>query len=73
MKTPLPWQPGDTARLKKPHACGCTDWLVQRMGMDVRLKCLGCGRQMLLKRADFEKMVQSRLPMDNEHTKIEQF
>ncbi len=49
MKTPLPWQPGDTARLKKPHACGSTDWLVQRMGMDVRLQCLGCGKQLLLK------------------------
>ncbi len=73
MKTPLPWQPGDTARLKKPHACGSTDWLVQRMGMDVRLQCLVCGKQLLLKRLNFEKMVHSRLPASNENTKIELF
>ena len=60
MKTPLPWQPGDTARLKKPHACGSTE-------------CLGCGKQLLLKRLNFEKMVHSRLPASNENTKIELF
>lgn len=59
---PLPWQAGDTARLKKPHACGGTDWLVLRMGMDVRLQCLGCGRELKLPRRDFEKMLKQRLP-----------
>ncbi len=59
---PLPWQPGDMARLKKPHACGATDWLVLRMGMDVYLQCSGCGRELKLKRHDFEKRLQKRLP-----------
>ncbi|MCX4267015.1 MAG: DUF951 domain-containing protein [Firmicutes bacterium] len=50
------------ARLKKPHACGATDWLVLRMGMDVYLQCSGCGRELKLKRHDLEKRLQKRLP-----------
>ena len=64
--TRLPWQPGDTARLKKPHACGSADWLVLRMGMDVHLQCLGCGRELKLKRHEFEKRLQKRLPAQPE-------
>jgi len=39
---------GDVVRLRKPHPCGNTDWVVVRLGADIRLKCLGCGRRILL-------------------------
>ena len=42
--------PGDTIRLKKVHPCGSYEWLVVRSGADVRLKCLKCGRHVLLER-----------------------
>ena len=33
---------GDRIEMRKPHACGCNDWLVIRTGADVKLKCCGC-------------------------------
>ncbi len=46
---------GDVVRLKKPHACGANEWEVQRLGMDIGLLCRGCGRQVRLLRADFDR------------------
>ncbi|MEJ2529778.1 MAG: DUF951 domain-containing protein, partial [Gammaproteobacteria bacterium] len=40
-------QMGDVLRLRKPHPCGNTDWVVVRLGADIGLKCLGCGRRIL--------------------------
>lgn len=39
---------GDVIKMKKPHPCGSHEWEVLRAGMDFRLKCLGCGHQVLL-------------------------
>ena len=33
----------DKVELKKPHPCGSTQWEILRVGMDIKLKCLGCG------------------------------
>ncbi|GAB4277266.1 MAG: DUF951 family protein [Coriobacteriia bacterium] len=46
---------GDVVTLKKPHPCGANAWEVVRLGMDVGLKCAGCGRRVLLPRAEFER------------------
>ena len=47
---------GDTVRMKKPHACGNDLWTVTRVGADVKIKCLGCGRVVMLDRQDFIRM-----------------
>jgi hypothetical protein len=52
----------DVVRLRKPHPCGSTDWLVIRLGADIRLKCLGCGRLILLSRRDVAKRLKRVLP-----------
>lgn len=57
----IDWRPGDIARLRKPHACGGFDWRVERMGMEVRLICLQCGREVSMSRQDFEKRVKNRV------------
>jgi hypothetical protein len=49
---------GDVVRLKKPHPCGGFEWEVMRTGMDFRIKCLTCGRQVMISRQDFEKRVK---------------
>ena len=41
---------GDIVRLKKPHPCGTSTWEVLRIGQDFRLKCTGCGRQVMMRR-----------------------
>jgi hypothetical protein len=45
-------------RLRKPHPCGSTDWLVVRLGADIGLKCLGCGRRILLTRRELAKRMK---------------
>jgi hypothetical protein len=50
---------GDIVRMRKVHPCGGTDWEILRVGMDFRLKCLSCGRIILIPRVKFEKGVKS--------------
>ena len=52
-------QLGDIVRMKKPHPCGGTDWEITRVGADVKLKCLTCGRVVMLERYVFEKRVKN--------------
>ena len=49
---------GDVIKMKKPHPCGSHEREVLRAGMDFRLKCLGCGHQVLLARKLVEKNVR---------------
>ena len=48
----------DIVRLKKQHPCGSPDWEVLRMGADFRLKCMGCGHQIMIPRTKLEKSVK---------------
>jgi hypothetical protein len=45
-------------RLRKAHPCGATDWQVTRLGADIGLRCLGCGRRVLLERAVLERRIK---------------
>lgn len=49
---------GDVLELKKAHPCGGKTWLVLRVGMDFRLKCQGCGHEMMLPRSKAEKAIK---------------
>jgi len=61
----IPYGLGDTLLLKKPHACGSNEWLVIRMGMDIRVKCAGCGHSVLIPRARFDRLVRKVLKQAN--------
>ena len=50
---------GDTILTKKPHPCGSNKWLVTRTGADIKIKCLGCGRVVMLSSTDFEKRLKT--------------
>jgi len=52
-------QQGDLLHLKKPHPCGCSDFLVMRVGGVVRIVCKGCGRDMNVDRVKLEKSIKS--------------
>ncbi|TFH34190.1 MAG: DUF951 domain-containing protein [Anaerolineales bacterium] len=56
----------DLLRLRKPHPCGSTDWVVVRLGADIGLKCLGCGRRILLPRREVGRRMKTRLPRSEE-------
>lgn len=44
---------GQRVIMRKPHACGSSEWEIIRTGADVKIKCLGCGRVVMLDRGDF--------------------
>jgi hypothetical protein len=49
----------DIVRLRKIHPCGSYEWRVVRIGADIGLKCLKCGRRVLLPRSTFERRLKS--------------
>jgi len=44
--------------MKKPHACKSNEWLITRVGVDVKIKCINCGREIMLDRLEFEKKLR---------------
>ena len=48
----------DVIETKKPHPCGGNTWQVLRIGMDFRLRCTTCGRELMIPRAKAEKSVR---------------
>jgi hypothetical protein len=48
---------GDVVRLRKAHPCGSRDWLIDRLGADIGLRCEGCGRHVLLERRALETRI----------------
>ena len=51
-------QVGDILTMKKQHPCGEKRWEVLRIGADFKLRCLGCGREVMLPRAKIEKNIK---------------
>ena len=56
---------GDKAILRKPHACGSFEWEIVRVGADIGIKCLKCGRRVMLERSYFDKRVKSIAPRED--------
>lgn len=46
---------GDIVQMKKQHPCGSYEWEVIRLGADIKIKCVGCGRLVMLPRVKFQK------------------
>lgn len=55
-------QVNDVVRLRKPHPCGSYDWKVVRLGADIGLECLTCGRHILLSRRELTRRLKTLLP-----------
>ncbi|MEW6770645.1 MAG: DUF951 domain-containing protein [Bacillota bacterium] len=53
-------QVGAIVRLKKRHPCGSEEWEVLRTGVDIRIKCCGCGRVVLLPREKFLRLLRTK-------------
>ena len=48
----------DILRLRKPHPCGGYEWRVVRLGADIGLECLTCGRRVLLERREVKNRMK---------------
>ncbi len=55
---PMDIRTGDILELKKAHPCGSREWKVLRVGMDFKLRCLGCGHEVMSPRAKAEKSIK---------------
>ena len=52
---------GDRLLMRKPHPCGSNEFTVTRTGADIRIKCAGCGRVVMLDRVRLEKNIKKVL------------
>ena len=57
---------GDVIRTRKSHPCGSDTWVVIRTGADIKIKCRGCGRIVMLDRAQFDKRLKAILPKEEQ-------
>ena len=57
---------GDILKMKKKHPCGSDRFSVLRIGMDFKLRCVGCGHEVMVPRAKAEKNIK-RIERENDN------
>ena len=57
---------GDTLLMKKEHPCGAKEFLVLRSGADFRLRCKGCGHEVMVARHKIEKNIKQIIRTESE-------
>ncbi|MDD3127148.1 MAG: DUF951 domain-containing protein [Candidatus Izemoplasmatales bacterium] len=62
---------GSVVVLKKGHPCGANKWEIIRFGVDCKIKCLGCGRIVLIERMDLRKAIKKILEEETHEEPIE--
>jgi len=51
----------DHVIMKKNHACGTNEWEITRKGVDIKIKCVNCGREIMMERLEFEHKLKKVL------------
>ena len=49
---------GSIVMMKKPHPCGSNEWEIVRIGADIKIKCVKCGRSIMMDRIEFDKKIK---------------
>ena len=57
----MDYQIGDKVKTKKPHPCGSKNWEITRIGVDFKLKCLGCEHIIMLPREKALKSIVGKI------------
>ncbi len=60
---------GDIVQTRKEHPCGSNQWEIIRLGADIKIKCVECGRIVMLPRQKFEKSVKKIVKSSSEEDK----
>jgi hypothetical protein len=58
---PLKLLLGDVVRTRKTHPCGSDRWEIVRLGADIGIRCVGCGRHVLMPRTKLERRIKEFL------------
>ncbi len=56
----------DQVIMKKSHACGTNLWTITRMGVDIKIKCNNCNREIMMDRLEFQKKLKKVLKNEEE-------
>lgn len=56
----------DHVIMKKQHACGTNEWIITRVGVDVKIKCFNCGREIMMERLEFERKLKKIIGENHE-------
>lgn len=54
----------DNVIMKKPHACQTNLWKITRVGADIKIKCINCGREIMMDRLEFHKKLKKVIKDD---------
>jgi len=49
---------GNIVEMKKGHPCGVNEWEIIRIGADIKIKCVNCGRVVMISRIDFNRKLK---------------
>jgi len=52
------YKDGSVIVMKKQHPCGTNEWVITRIGADIKIKCSNCGKSIMLPRIEFDKKVK---------------
>lgn len=55
---------GDIIQMKKQHPCGEHNFEVIRVGADIKIKCTGCGRIVMIPRSKFVKLAKKKIEVE---------
>ena len=61
----LKYEIGTKVMMKKKHPCGSNEWEITRLGADIKIKCLNCGRTILIPRIEFNKKVKKIISQED--------
>lgn len=56
---------GSIVTMKKPHACKTNEWKITRVGVDIKIKCMNCNREIMIDRLEFEKKLRRIINEEN--------
>ncbi len=59
---------GEIVQLKKTHPCGSNQWEVIKLGNDIKARCTGCGRIMMMRRSRFVRLIRKRITAVEQQT-----
>lgn len=54
----------DKVIMRKQHACGTNLWIITRMGVDIKIKCENCGREIMMDRLEFQRKLKKVIKND---------
>ena len=61
---------GDVLTMKKPHPCGSREWAVMRVGADFKVRCCGCGHEVMTPRSKIERSIK-KISRDGETVPVQ--